>query len=136
MDITTILKGYYCAISGAQSVRITGITYDSRAVKKGFLFVAIRGEKSDGHDFIEKAIAKGAGAVVYETMHAKVPAVIGTHHLISWIGVNDCRDALAALSNNFYGERKNHYIISDKVSPQKMVERCGDYRDHKLYDKG
>jgi UDP-N-acetylmuramoyl-L-alanyl-D-glutamate--2,6-diaminopimelate ligase len=104
MDITTILKGYYCAISGAQSVRITGITYDSRAVKKGFLFVAIRGEKSDGHDFIEKAIAKGAGAVVYETMHAKVPALIGTHHLISWIGVNDCRDALAALSNNFYGE--------------------------------
>ena len=104
MNISTILKGYDCEVSGARGVQITGITYDSRAVKKGFLFVAIRGEKSDGHDFIEKAIAKGVGAVVYEAMHAKVPALIGTHPLISWISVNDCRDALAALSNTFYGE--------------------------------
>jgi len=103
MDITTILKGHDCEMSGTQSVRVSGITYDSRAVKEGYLFVAIRGEKSDGHDFIEKAIAKGAGAVVYEATHAKVPALIGRHPLISWIGVNDCRDALAALSNTFYG---------------------------------
>lgn len=103
MDITTIIKGYDCEISGARGVRITGITYDSRAVKDGFLFVAIRGEKSDGHDFIGKAIVKGAVAVVYETGHADVTALIVSHHLISWIGVKDCRDALAALSNIFYG---------------------------------
>jgi UDP-N-acetylmuramoyl-L-alanyl-D-glutamate--2,6-diaminopimelate ligase len=46
-------------------IDISGIAYDSRKVKEGYLFVAIKGEKYDGHDFITEAIKKGAVAVVY-----------------------------------------------------------------------
>ena len=43
---------------------ISGLTQDSRKVEKGFLFVAIAGEKQDGHDFVSDAVKKGASAVV------------------------------------------------------------------------
>lgn len=42
----------------------TGATFDSRLVKPGMLFVALKGEKSDGHDYIPQALAKGAAGVV------------------------------------------------------------------------
>ncbi len=104
MNVRELIKDYYCSLTGAASQQVNGITYDSRAVREGYLFVAIRGEKSDGHDFIEKAITKGSNAIVYETEHTKVPALIRTYPSISWIGVTDCRDALAAMSNTFYGK--------------------------------
>lgn len=47
-------------------VHITGISIDSRAVKPGHLFVAMKGGSSDGHDYIQKAIESGAAAVVGE----------------------------------------------------------------------
>jgi UDP-N-acetylmuramoyl-L-alanyl-D-glutamate--2,6-diaminopimelate ligase len=47
---------------------ITGVTADSREVKPGFLFVAVRGTKTDGHDFIGKAIERGASAVICEEL--------------------------------------------------------------------
>lgn len=43
---------------------ISGVSIDSRNIKKNFLFVAIKGEKFDGHDFIEKAVKNGASAIV------------------------------------------------------------------------
>ena len=42
----------------------TGATFDSRQVKPGMLFVALKGEKADGHDFIPQALAKGAVGIV------------------------------------------------------------------------
>jgi UDP-N-acetylmuramoyl-L-alanyl-D-glutamate--2,6-diaminopimelate ligase len=47
-------------------VQITGISIDSRAVQPGHLFVAMKGGASDGHDYIQKAIEKGAAAIVGE----------------------------------------------------------------------
>ena len=47
------------------SLEIRGISNDSRKVKKGDLFVAIKGEKEDGNKYISHAISKGAKAVVY-----------------------------------------------------------------------
>ena len=47
------------------SIQISGICYDSRKVKKGNLFVAIKGEKYDGNKYISQAISKGAKAVIY-----------------------------------------------------------------------
>jgi len=43
---------------------ITGVSTDSRTIKPGQLFVALKGERFDGHDFIDKAVANGAAAVV------------------------------------------------------------------------
>lgn len=49
-----------------QNFRIQNITLDSRQVQKGSLFIAIKGDTHDGHEFIEKAIQAGAAAVVSE----------------------------------------------------------------------
>lgn len=53
-------------VMGNSDVQITGITDDSRKVEAGFLFIAVKGTASDGHDFVQKAIEKGAIAVLVE----------------------------------------------------------------------
>ena len=59
---------------GSDAVAITGATADSRAVKPGYLFCAIRGAKLDGHDFIPQALAAGAAALVLEKLPPGLPA--------------------------------------------------------------
>ena len=75
---------------------ISGIEYDSRQVKPGSVFVAMRGESSDGNQFIDKAIAAGAVAVVSDS--AKQTPREG----VAWAQVPHGRRALARLSANFY----------------------------------
>lgn len=81
---------------------VTGIAYDSRKVSKGDLFVAIRGENFDGHDFINNAIRKGAGVIVHEKMINCEQAETDSVAAPIFIRVEDSRDALACISNNFY----------------------------------
>ncbi len=63
--------------SGAGNPDITGITFDSRKVKQGCVFISIPGTKLDGDAFIADALAKGAVAIVSEKKHPEliVPAV-------------------------------------------------------------
>ena len=76
------------------ALEIGAITQDSRKSEAGALFVAIRGLASDGHNFIEAALRKGAAAVVSEeTPREKTP----------WIRVGDAREALALLSASVFG---------------------------------
>ena len=49
---------------GPPEAEITGIAYDSRAVRRGDLFVALPGVHVDGHRFIKAAVARGAAAVL------------------------------------------------------------------------
>ena len=53
-----------------QELEVTGIQADSRLIQPGSLFVAIKGTQSDGHDYIEKAIEKGARVIVCEAVPA------------------------------------------------------------------
>jgi UDP-N-acetylmuramoyl-L-alanyl-D-glutamate--2,6-diaminopimelate ligase len=75
---------------------VSGLEYDSRRVKQGDLFVAMRGESSDGNQFIDKAIAAGAVAVVTDS------ATEQPRPSIAWAQVAHGRRALARLSANFY----------------------------------
>lgn len=76
---------------------VCGISHDSRKIKKGYVFVAIKGHKVDGHNFIATAIEKGAAALVVEKRTEATPR-------IPQIVVPHTRPALAVMSNWFYGE--------------------------------
>src|SRR5439155_23530905 len=75
---------------------VTGVEYDSRRVKPGCLFVAMRGETSDGNRFIDQAIQSGAVAVVTDSPQQNL------REGIAWAVVPHGRRALARVSANFY----------------------------------
>ncbi len=56
------------SVAGSTNIEVTDIQIDSRKVKPGGVFIAVRGAAADGHQFIEKAIAAGAVAIVAEEM--------------------------------------------------------------------
>jgi UDP-N-acetylmuramoyl-L-alanyl-D-glutamate--2,6-diaminopimelate ligase len=80
--------------SGSTERDIAGIAYDSRKVKPGTLFVALRGEKADGHSFIEQAIGAGAVAVMGEKVDAD--------SRIATVRVPDARAAMADVAAAFF----------------------------------
>ena len=76
-------------------VEITGITNDSRKVRPGYLYVAIKGYKADGHNFIKKSLECGAQAIVSEeklSLDTSIPQIV----------VRNTRKALSSLSCCFY----------------------------------
>src|SRR5712671_662596 len=75
---------------------VSGVEYDSRRVKPGCVFVAMRGESSDGNRFIDQAIKAGAVGVVTDSAAEKV------RDKVAWAVVPHGRRALARLSANFY----------------------------------
>ncbi len=64
-----------CSASNVVDVDIENISTDSRHIVKGDLFIAIKGEKFDGHDFVPDVLAKGAAAVVVSKLFKEIPAV-------------------------------------------------------------
>lgn len=77
--------------------RVASIEFDSRRVVPGSLFVATRGTKVDGHDYIEKAVDQGATCVVCEDL----PAV--QRPGVEYIKVDDSHQALSVIAARFYG---------------------------------
>jgi UDP-N-acetylmuramoyl-L-alanyl-D-glutamate--2,6-diaminopimelate ligase len=98
MKIEELLKGIeVVSVTGAKERDISGIEFDSRKVKAGSLFVAVKGYKSDGHDFIDSAVALGAAAIICE----KLPD--NPHNNICWIKTSDSAKALGQAASNFFG---------------------------------
>lgn len=95
MKLSDILTGIQVlAASAPMDQEITGISYDSRTVKPGQLFVAVTGFASDGHRFIHMAMEKGAAAVLCQRMpEGNEP----------YVQVTDTRLALALASANYFG---------------------------------
>jgi UDP-N-acetylmuramoyl-L-alanyl-D-glutamate--2,6-diaminopimelate ligase len=84
-----------CGYTGNTDVEIQGITYDSRKVGPGYLFVCIRGEHHDGHAFIPEAVSRGAVAIVVDRK-VEIPDTI------SVMRVSDSRRALGDMAQAFY----------------------------------
>jgi len=82
-------------VIGSLDREVESIAYDSRRVQSNTLFVAIRGEKSDGHQFVDQAIEQGASVIVAEREIVSPRATC--------LVVDDSRGALADLSAAFYG---------------------------------
>ncbi len=85
------------AVAGNTGVGIGAIDFDSRKISSGDLFVAIRGNVTDGHHFIDIAIKNGAIGVVCEAMPENL--IDG----ITYIEVGNSSKALAIMSSNYYG---------------------------------
>jgi UDP-N-acetylmuramoyl-L-alanyl-D-glutamate--2,6-diaminopimelate ligase len=95
MNFLQLLDGAeVLAQSGNPSV--SGLEYDSRRVKPGDAFIAVRGETSDGNKFIDKAINAGAVAIISDS------ATETSSKGVAWAQVSHGRRALARLSANFY----------------------------------
>jgi UDP-N-acetylmuramoyl-L-alanyl-D-glutamate--2,6-diaminopimelate ligase len=92
-----LYKVHLTSTSGSMNVAVSSICFDSRKVQSGCLFVAIKGTQSDGHMFIDKAIASGAVAIVAE----KMPEVISDK--VTCITVKNSAKALGIIASNFYG---------------------------------
>ena len=84
-------------ISGSDEIEINGIEIDSRKIKDGNAFIAIRGTQADGHDYISKAIELGAKAIICEKLPEK------TIEGITYAIFSDTEDAVGKIATTFYG---------------------------------
>src|SRR5439155_4549201 len=104
MNFLQLLDGAE-VLSQRGNPNVSGVEYDSRRVRPGDVFVAMRGESSDGNKFIDKAIAAGAVAVVTDSASEKPrPGV-------AWVQVPHGRRALARLSASYYGRPAERLAI-------------------------
>jgi UDP-N-acetylmuramoyl-L-alanyl-D-glutamate--2,6-diaminopimelate ligase len=97
-QLLAVLRGQVKILEqrGDMSCPVHAITDDSRAVTAGSLFVAVKGERIDGHRFVEQAIKAGAVAVVAQATVASGP--------LPFVQVADSRKALGFLGSRFYGD--------------------------------
>lgn len=102
MQLLAVLRGQVEILEqrGDVNLPVHAITDDSRAVTAGSLFVAVKGERVDGHRFVEQAIKAGAVAVVAQTAVASGP--------VPFVGVADSRKALGLLGSRFHGDPSAH----------------------------
>jgi UDP-N-acetylmuramoyl-L-alanyl-D-glutamate--2,6-diaminopimelate ligase len=102
---------------------IRGIRYDSRQVSPGDLFVAVRGANSDGHDYLERAVALGAAALMVETLPSEE-----SRRGIPAVRVPDSRRALAPIAARFFGHPASELSLvgitgtNGKTSTSYLVE--------------
>ena len=83
---------------GNKEIQITSITFDSREIIKGSLFIAIKGTTTDGHKFIGQAIDQGAAGIVCET----IPSECNEH--VIYVQTDDAEKAMGILARNFYDD--------------------------------
>lgn len=92
-------------IESANDLQVSGICIDSREVKKGYLFVAIVGAVTDGHNYIDKAVSSGAVAVLCN----KLPANLADG--VTYIKVKNTAEALAYTAHRFYNEPSRRVVL-------------------------
>jgi UDP-N-acetylmuramoyl-L-alanyl-D-glutamate--2,6-diaminopimelate ligase len=96
--LSTLLQGVVVnKLIGDQMVQVEAICFDSRAVSKATLFVALRGTRIDGHDYIQEAVAAGSVVVVCECTPKELIKNI------TYVLVSKSAQALGVIASNFYG---------------------------------
>jgi UDP-N-acetylmuramoyl-L-alanyl-D-glutamate--2,6-diaminopimelate ligase len=86
------------SVKGSLDLPILGVATDSRKVENGFLFIAVKGVQADGHDFISRAAAKGAVAIVCEKMPDSVQKDL------TYVLVEKSAAAAGHIAHNFFGQ--------------------------------
>ena len=103
MTLSTLCRNILPFSPEEGNIQISGISSDSREIETGDMFVAISGYESDGHNFVEDAVKKGAAVLVVEkdVNISRVPV----------IKVKDSRKTLALLANRFYGDLSRQLLL-------------------------
>ena len=98
MKLNEVLKNIHpIKIVGDAEVEITGVNIDSRRIKAGHLFIAMKGTQVDGHQFIGKAIELGAKSILCEDLPEPVTGV-------TYVQVASTEDAAGKVATLFYGD--------------------------------
>lgn len=96
-QLKDILYGVHLtAVSGTTSCDIASVCFDSREVKAGDAFVAIKGTLTDGHNYIDAVVAAGARAIICEQLPTNM--VEG----VTYVEVENGNQALALMASNYY----------------------------------
>jgi len=91
-----VYKVHLNSVTGDRNKDVSGVSFNSREVKKGDLFVAVRGTQVDGHNFITQALDSGAVAIVCEEMPSEVSDGI------TYVVVENSAQALGIIASNYY----------------------------------
>lgn len=83
-------------IEGSTAVDVSDLQIDSRKVRQGSVFIAIKGSSADGHQFIDTAVKNGAGAIICEVLPAKRTAGI------TYVQVENSSAAAGYMAHNYY----------------------------------
>ena len=102
MNLENLIKNLEAKVIGETNLDILDITYNSKKVKKGSLFVCLCGENSDGHDFAKDAEKNGAAAILCEKqVQVNIPQIV----------VSSTRKALSKVFSCFYDNPQNKLKI-------------------------
>lgn len=85
---------------------IAGLTLDSRQIGENYLFIAMKGERQDGHEYIRQAIDGGAVAVALENA-----AFIQPDSGITYVNIPSLRSDLGHIASCFYGQPTTHMVV-------------------------
>ena len=102
---------------GNLNVDIKGIAYDSRKVRKGYLFACIDGMKDDGHAYARQALDNGAAAFI-----AKKPLTLGSD--VPVIVTENTRKALAYVSDRFFGHPSGRFSLIGVTGTKGKTTTC------------
>ena len=110
MELKKMLVGLEgLKVKGNLEIEIEGLESNSKNVKKGYLFVAIKGFSTDGHQYVESAIENGATAIMIEEgcdlKNLKIPEDITV------IMAKNTREGLAITASNFYGNPSRKFKL-------------------------
>ena len=137
MELKKILVGLEgLKAKGNLDLDITGLESNSKNIKEGYMFIAIKGYSVDGHDYINNAIEAGAKVVMVQEgcdlKKIKLPADV------TIIMAKDTREALAICSCNFYGNPSRKFKLigvtgtKGKTTTTYMIKEILEKAGHKV----
>jgi UDP-N-acetylmuramoyl-tripeptide--D-alanyl-D-alanine ligase len=131
-------KAIAAATGGVASADFTvkGVAFDSREVTKGDLFVAMKGEATDGHRFIEQAIASGAAGIICETdidhPHVKVADSVAALNALGVASRARCHGRIIGVTGSAgkTGTKEALFAALDRYRPGRAHRSLKSYNNH------
>ncbi len=94
-------------VAGSLDVEVSGVTHDTRKLRKGDLFFALAGARTDGNRHVKDALAAGASAVVSELEPPPPPFTLPA----TWVQVSDVASAMGKIADRFFGRPSRELTV-------------------------